>query len=102
MAIHLDGSTFGTNNGTTDLIEMSRDLYHKEVTFRSRNLLSRVGHERESTAKHGTSGNSTTPHAGRDTARHHTALRRAVELAKLNGAGDTVCFFVLSAIRSWV
>ena len=43
-------------------------------------------YERESTAKHGT-------------ARHRTALRRAVELAKLNGAGDTaVCFFVLSAI----
>ena len=36
---------------------------------------------------------STAPHAGHDTARHRTALRRAVELAKLNGAGDTgVCF----------
>ena len=37
----------GTNNGTTDLIEMSPDLYHSEVTpsFRSRNLVSRVGHE---------------------------------------------------------
>ena len=45
----------------------------------------------------------TTPHAGHDTARHRTVLRHAVELAKLNGAGDTaVCFFVLSAIRSWV
>ena len=47
MAIELYGSMFGTNDGTTDLIEMSRDLYHKEMTcsFRSRNLASRVGHE---------------------------------------------------------
>ena len=45
MAIELDG--FGTNNGTTDLIEMSRNLYHREVipSVRSRNLVSRVGHE---------------------------------------------------------
>ena len=44
-------------------------------------------YERESTAKHGT-------------ARHRTALRRAVELAMLNGAGDTaVRFFVLSDIH---
>jgi len=28
MEIDLDGSIFGTNNGTTDLIEMSRNLYH--------------------------------------------------------------------------
>ena len=47
MAVELDGSKFGTNNGTTDLIEISQDLYHKEVTssFRSRNLVSRGGHE---------------------------------------------------------
>ena len=44
-------------------------------------------HEKESTAKHGTTRHSTAPHAGHDTARHSTALRRAVELAKLNGAG---------------
>ena len=45
MAIELDG--FGTNNGTTDLLEMSRNLYHREVipSVRSRNLVSRVGHE---------------------------------------------------------
>ena len=49
MEIELDGSKFGTNNGTTesDLIEMSRNLYHNEITssFRSPNLVSRVGHE---------------------------------------------------------
>ena len=47
MAIELDGSKFGTNNGTTDLIEVSRNLYDKEITssFRSRNLVGRVGHE---------------------------------------------------------
>ena len=46
MAIELDGSKFGTNNGTTDLIETSRNLYNNEITsFRSRNLVSRVGHE---------------------------------------------------------
>ena len=47
MAIELDGSKFGANNGTTDLIKMSRDLYHREVTssFRSINLASRVGPE---------------------------------------------------------
>ena len=28
MEIDLDGSKFGTNSGTTDLIEMSRNLYH--------------------------------------------------------------------------
>ena len=27
--IDLDGSKFGTNNGTTALIEMSRSLYYK-------------------------------------------------------------------------
>ena len=47
MAIEMDGSKFGTSNGTTDLIESSRDLYHGEVTssFRSLNLLSTVGDE---------------------------------------------------------
>ena len=46
MGIELDGSKFGTNNGTTDLIEMFRNLYHREATpFRARNLVSRVGHE---------------------------------------------------------
>ena len=45
--------------------------------------------------KHCKARHSTAPHAGRDTTRHRTALRRAVELAKLNGAGG--CFFVLSA-----
>ena len=36
-------------------------------------------------------------------ARHSTARGHAVDLAKLNGAGDTtVCLFVLSTIRSWV
>ena len=36
-------------------------------------------------------------------ARHSTALRRAVELAKLNGAGDNAVRYVVhSAIRSWV
>ena len=43
----MDGSMFGTNNGTTDLIDVSRNLYHGEValSFRSQNLVSRVGHE---------------------------------------------------------
>ena len=47
MAIELDGSKLGTKNGTTDLIAMSRDSYHGEVTpsFGSRNLVIRVGHE---------------------------------------------------------
>ena len=47
MAIELDGSKLGTNNGITDLIEMSRNFHHKEITsFRSRNLVSqRVGRE---------------------------------------------------------
>ena len=48
MAIHFDGSKFGINNGTTDVIEMSRNLYPREATssFRSRNLVSsRIGHE---------------------------------------------------------
>ena len=47
MTIELDGSKFGTNNGTTNLIEMSRNLYRREVTpyFRSRNLVSSIGHE---------------------------------------------------------
>ena len=44
------GPSLGINDGTTDLIEMSRGdfyLYHREVTcsLRSRNLVSRVGHE---------------------------------------------------------
>ena len=45
MAIESDGSKFGTNNETMDLIGMSRNLYNKEITssFRSRNLVSRVG-----------------------------------------------------------
>ena len=43
MAIELGGSEFGTYNGTTDLVEMSRNLWHGEVTpsFRSRNLVSK-------------------------------------------------------------
>ena len=47
MAIELDESKSGTNTGPTDLIEMSRNLYHKEISssFGSRNLVSRVGHE---------------------------------------------------------
>ena len=48
MAIELDGSKFGTNNGTTDLMETPRNLYHKKATssIRSRNLVSkRVGRE---------------------------------------------------------
>ena len=32
MAIEVDGSKFGTNNGSTDLIEMSRELHHREIT----------------------------------------------------------------------
>ena len=43
---------------------------------------------------------STAPQAGNDTAQHRTALRRIVELAKLNGA--LLCFFALSAVRSCV
>ena len=46
MAIELGGSTFGTDNGTTDLIELSRNMYLKEITssFCSRNLVGkRVG-----------------------------------------------------------
>ena len=41
----IHGFKFGTNNGTIDYIEMSRNLYRIEVTssFRSRNLGSRVG-----------------------------------------------------------
>ena len=53
-------------------------------------------HEREHSAKHGTARHSTAPHAGNDTTRHRTTLSRAVDLAKLNGAG--ACVFVLSAI----
>ena len=46
MEIDVDGSMFGTNNGTTNLTEMSPNLYHKDITsFRSRNLVRRVGHE---------------------------------------------------------
>ena len=47
MSIELDGSKFGTNNGTTDLIEMSRNLYHGEIIpySRSRTQVSRVGQE---------------------------------------------------------
>ena len=37
-------------------------------------------HEREHYAKPGTTRQSTAPHARHDTARHRTALRRAVEL----------------------
>ena len=46
FAIKLDGYNFATSNGPTDLIEMSRDLYHGEATssLRSRNLVGRVGH----------------------------------------------------------
>ena len=32
MAIELDGSMFGTNTGSTDQIEMSRNLSHNEIT----------------------------------------------------------------------
>ena len=56
-------------------------------------------HERDNSAKHGMGWHSTAPLAGHDTARHLMALRRAVELAKLNGA--CACVFVLSAIGSW-
>ena len=47
MAIELDVSKSGTNNGNTDLTEMSRPLYHREVTsyVRPRSLVSRVSHE---------------------------------------------------------
>ena len=46
VAIELNGSKFGTNNGTTGLIQMSREVYHREVAyFRSQNLVSRVRHE---------------------------------------------------------
>ena len=55
--------------------------------------------ERDNSAKHDMGWHSTAPHAGHDTARHLMALRRAVELAKLNGA--CACVFVLSAIGSW-
>ena len=33
MAIELDGSKFGTNNGTTDLIEMSRNVSQRGHFF---------------------------------------------------------------------
>ena len=56
--------------------------------------------ERDNSAKHDMGWQSMAPHAGHDTARHRMALRRAVELTKLNGA--CACVFVLSAIRSWV
>ena len=56
--------------------------------------------ERDNSAKHDMGWHSTAPHAGHDTGRHLMALRRAVELAKLNGA--CACVFVLSAIRSGV
>ena len=47
MGIEVDGSKFGTNNGTTHLIGMSRNLYRKETTLscRSRNLVRTVGQE---------------------------------------------------------
>ena len=46
VAVELDRSKLSTNNGTTNVIEMYRNLYHREVTsFRSRKLVSRVGHE---------------------------------------------------------
>ena len=52
----------------------------------------------QSTAHHGTTRHSRAAHAGHDTARHRTALRRAVELAKLNGAGAClVCFRLYAA-----
>lgn len=46
--IEFDESMFGTNNGTMDLMKMSRNMYHKDITssFRSRNLVSkRAGRE---------------------------------------------------------
>ena len=46
-------------------------------------------YERESTAKHGTARPDTTP-------RHRTALCRAVELAKLSGAGVLLLCIQLS------
>ena len=57
-------------------------------------------HERENSAKHGTSRNSNAPDAGHDIARHRTAPRRAIEVAKLNRAGARV--FLLLVICSWV
>ena len=33
MAIELDGSKFGTSNGTADLIEMCRDMYQRGRFF---------------------------------------------------------------------
>ena len=46
MAIELDRSKFGTKNGTTDLIGMSRNLYHKEIILIfAPEIVSRVGHE---------------------------------------------------------
>ena len=62
--------------------------------------LSYVVHERDNSAKHDMGWHSTAPHAGHDTVRHLMALRRAVELANLNGA--CACVFVISAIRSGV
>ena len=57
-------------------------------------------HERGNSSKHDMGWPNTAPPAKHDTARHRMALRRAVELAKLDGA--CACVFVVSGIRSWV
>ena len=59
----------------------------------SRHGMAQLGPSRHSTAPHGTVRHRTAPHAWHDTAWHRTALRRAVELSKLNGAGVFFCAF---------
>ena len=91
------------NEGSTLLYKMLEDTLALANSVFLLALLSSV-YGRESTAKHGTerhsNAHSTAPHgrAGHDTARHRTALRCAVQLVKLSGAG--LNFFVLSS--SWV
>ena len=47
MEIELDGSKFGTNNGTTNESDrnVSGFVSQRAPSFRSRNLVSKVGHE---------------------------------------------------------
>ena len=59
-------------------------------------VLSSGMYEGGSTATHGIARHNRAPHG---TARPRTALRRAVELAKLNRAGGTAFF---RTVRSWV
>ena len=72
------------------LLELSSGVCERQST-------ANLGTARHSRVQHGT-------HAGYDTARHRTALRRAVELTKLNGAllRVFVCAFSYTQLRVFV